>query len=135
MKKHKILLSILAVTIAFISTNALADVELKTVMVDLPTMKGTYNVGTVIKNYRSNQSYKCSSNRSNHNINDTYPVEVNLHNVGTGNKTGFVIVRIGDTYTFSGDAYINQGTYKLEIKNNRWSMYTYYTTGIWQYSM
>lgn len=39
-----------------------------------------------------------------------------------------------DDHSYGG-IFRNTGNYKLEIKNSKWSIYTYFTSGTWQYSI
>ncbi len=134
MKNHKILLSIFAIALGVISVKVMADVELQNFRVNLPAFQSTYKSDSYRKKYVSNQNYKCIGNMSNHD-GTKHPVLVNLIRVSDNYSSGFKTIDIGDEYGFNRDEFKETGYYRIELKNQAWSIYTYFTNGIWQYSM
>lgn len=134
MKLHKVLLGVFAVAIGVISIKVIADVQLQTFNVDIPAFQGKYTSDSYRKSYQTSQNYKCIGNMSNHD-GTRHPILVNLHNNSTGKESGFVKVNIGDSYTFNNSNFTSTDSYKIDLKNETWSIYTYFTSGIWQYSM
>lgn len=134
MKNHKILLSIFAIALGVISVKVMADVELQNFRVNLPAFQGVYKSDSYRKKYVSNQNYKCIGNMSNHD-GTKHPVLFKLIKTSNNASTDFLTVPIDSDITLGDDKFRETGYYRIELKNQTWSIYTYFTNGIWQYSM
>lgn len=130
---NKIMLFTLIVCIGIISKNVLATNEVLTVNTDIPALSLKHTTATKYKNYDSNQKYYHNVTMSNHDGKHTN-IKVRLHNNVSGKYSDWATLGDKAEHVFS-TGFKNTGEYYAEIKNSTYSVYTYFTTGYWQYSM
>lgn len=131
--KNKILLLTLILCLGVIASGVFASSQAMAITVDIPSGKGVYKSKSVTKDYVSNQKVYHISTMSNHDGSKTN-MFARLYNVDYDSYSSWVEFGPGDDHSYGG-IFRNTGNYKLEIKNSKWSIYTYFTSGTWQYSI
>lgn len=131
--RNKFLLLTLILCLGIVTSGAFATSQATSITVDIPARKGVYTSKSVSKDYVSDQKVYHISTMSNHDgsKNNMY---ARLYNADYDSYTSWVEFGTGDSHSFAG-AFRNTGKYKIQIKNAGWSIYTYFTSGTWQYSI
>lgn len=95
-------------------------------------LKGAVTSDDYMKEYETNQVYWNNKTASYHD-GTVHDVSVNL--IKNSAESGYKNVGTNDSYTFSNDTYKKTGTYRIKLRNSVSSIYKYWTSGIWYYSV
>ncbi len=134
MKKVKMFsMVVLALAIIVVSYDSFAATQMQTVTADLPIAQGVYTTVSVYKNADSKQQYWNNATASNH---DGKKRNLMVSITGNGDTTSWKSLDQDTIGNFS-DSFVKVSgkSYKARLKNSGWSLYTYYTTGIWYVSV
>lgn len=63
-----------------------------------------------------------------------HDLSVNLQK-SDGSETGYKNIGTNDTYVFSNSTFKKTGSYRVKLRNSATSIYKYWTSGIWYYSV
>ncbi len=132
--KNKIMSVILAITLCSISLCTFAATEHQLFNITIPSKKQTYTSDYYTKNYYSEQKYWNNAMNSNYDGTTTHNLQVKI--VGANvTEPSFSSLGNNSTITFSDEQYKKTGRYAIVFRNSTYSLYTYYHSGIWYYSV
>ncbi|MCX4249232.1 MAG: hypothetical protein OSJ65_05665 [Bacilli bacterium] len=131
--KKKVMIVALSLMLFGGAFGVLADQQGKVFNVDLGAFKGVYTSDYYDKSYETDQTYWNNKTSSTHD-GTVHDVSVNLQK-SNGNETGYKNVGTNDTYRFSSANYKEKGNYRIKLRNSVTSIYKYFSSGIWYYSV
>lgn len=131
--KKSVFRIVLSIMIFVSAISVLAAQEGKTFNVDLGALKSVYTSDYYTKNYTTNQSYWNNKTASYHD-GTVHDLSVNLQK-SNGSETGYKNIGTNDTYVFSNSTFKKTGSYRVKLRNSTSSIYKYWTSGIWYYSV
>lgn len=131
--KKKAFSIVLAIIVFASAVSVLAAQEGRTFNVDLGAFKGVYTSDFYTKNYETEQTYWNNKTASYHD-GTVHDLSVNLQKSG-GSETGYKNIGTNDTYIFSNATFKKTGSYRVKLRNSATSIYKYWTSGIWYYSV
>lgn len=106
--------------------------EGKVVNIDIKAMSGETKAANAYKTEYGGQSYWNNKTVSNHDANVVHPINVAITTGKTPSRNDYKKVDTNSTVHY--DNVNDPGNYNLFIKNSTWSVYTYFTSGIWNYT-
>ena len=131
--KKSVFRIVLSIMIFVSAISVLAAQEGKTFNVDLCALKSVYTSDYYTKNYTTNQSYWNNKTASYHD-GTVHDLSVNLQK-SNGSETEYKNIGTNDTYVFSNSTFKKTGSYRVKLRNSTSSIYKYWTSGIWYYSV
>ena len=123
----------LIVCFGIIAKDTFAANEVLSISTDLGAFTKPHKTVVKYKNYDSSQKYYNNVTASNHDGTHS-SVKVRIHNGVSGNDSDWATLGDQASHIFS-TGFKNTGEYYAQLKNSTTSIYSYYTTGYWQYSM